>query len=548
MNKRRVIVFSILFQLILAGFGHDSQSRAMSNTQLLLQNMTLEQKIGQMFMITQCGQGMPEASEKFIREIQPGGVALFTCNGTTPEEVTDTVNAWQNLAAQIGSRSKLIVAIDQEGGPVKRLPDKDGYAPLPAGWAIGAMPAKDAEIVGKVAAEELRAVGINMNLAPVADVQTVISNPVMDRRTFGSFPENVALKASAYATGLQSNGVISVLKHFPGHGDADDSHTLLPVIDYSRERVNQLLEPFKTGIKSGVEAIMIGHLVYPSLDPEKRPASLSQPIVTGMLRKELGFQGLIMTDAMDMGAIVDHYAKDKASVMAVIAGIDMIVTGPHMPAGGQYIMYRALIDAVQNGTIPESRIDESALRILNLKEKYGINNWQALNRQAARARLDSDAHAAQLAQVWRNTATIAANPKKLLPLSPSARTLLVFPAIYPSISRTCQAYDPKVKTYGYSQQVQSDEIANAVSLARNADVIIIFTYDAVNAPTVRGLVNALPAEKTVVAAIQSPYDLTLFPGVAGSAASYMPYPAAFEALCGVIYGVIPAKGMLPIGL
>jgi beta-N-acetylhexosaminidase len=270
--------------------------------------------------------------------------------------------------------------------------------------------------------------------------------------------------------------------------------------------------------------------------------------VTDTLRGELGFGGVVMTDAMDMGAIVDHFAKDKAALMAVQAGVDLLVTGPHMPAGSQIIMYRAIVDAVQSGAIPESRIDESVLRILNLKEKYGLTQWQALDKLTARTRLDSNTHAAQLAQVWRNTATIAANPKKLLPLTPAVRTLLIFPAIYPSVGRMCQVYDANVKLYGYSQQVQPDEVANALSLARNADVVVIFTYDAVNAPTVQVLVKNLPLDKTIVAALQSPYDLTLFPGIAGAAASYMPYPPAFEALCGVLYGVIPAKGILPIGL
>jgi beta-N-acetylhexosaminidase len=547
-NKHRRLISPFLIlttMLMLAGRTSASVPHPIPS---ILQSMTLEQKVGQMFMITLCGQRMPEASEKFIREIAPGGVALFTCNGTTPEDVTDTVNEWQRVATSSGAKIPLIVSIDQEGGPVKRLPDRDGYAALPAGWALGAMPAKDAETVGRIAAAELRAVGISMNLAPVADVQTIPVNPIMNRRNLGSFPQNVGAKVSAYAIGLQAGGVMGVLKHFPGHGDADDSHTILPTVDYPRRQVDDHLQPFKAGIDAGVEAVMVGHLVYPALDPEKLPASLSKAVISGVLRDQLGFRGLVVTDAMDMGAIVDHYAKDKAAIMAVNAGVDMIITGPHMPAGGQLLMIRAVIEAVRDGTISETRIDESVKHILDLKQKYGVLNWQPLDRNTARKRLDSEAHTAQLAQVWRNTATIASNPKGLLPLKPGAKTLLIFPGIYPSIVRACRVYDAGAATFAYSQQAQPAEIASSITLSRNADAVIVFTYDAVDAPTVQTLIKSLPPEKTIVAALQSPYDLTLFPGIAGGAASYMPYLPAFESLCGVLYGVIPAKGTFPISL
>lgn len=545
MTFRVALIIAIVTLLLPAA---PAQARRATRPETLLAAMTLEQKVGQLFMVSMCGEGLPEASAKFIRQMMPGGLALFTCNGSTPAEVTTTVNAWQAAAVTQGAGVPLLVAIDQEGGSVTRLAERDGFSALPAGWAMGAMPAADAEIVGGIAAVELGAVGITMNLAPVADVQTIRTNVLMDRRTFGSDPANVSAKTVAYVRGLQKNGVIGVLKHFPGHGDAGDTHTVLPVIDYEGMRVRELVAPFRDGIAAGVDAIMVGHLIYPALDPQKLPASLSKPIVTDFLRMELGFRGVVMTDAMDMGAIADNYERDQAAVLAVNAGVDVIVTGPHMPSGAQTQMWRALLDAAKAGTLPEARLNEAVLRILTLKDKYRLLDWKALDSTLAAKRVDSVAHRAALEQVWRHTATIARNDGKLLPRKPGGRTLLLFPGIYPAVQRECLALDPTVKSYAYSQRPVAAEIAASVGLARNADAVIIFTYDAFYESSLRDLVRALPPEKTIVAALQNPYDLAIFPGLAGYAAVYMPVNPAFRALCGVLYGATQAQGILPISL
>ncbi len=525
------------------------QAQPDSRVARLLASMTLEQRVGQLFMVSVYGKGMGDTTSAFLQEMMPGGVALFTSNVGGPEETTSTVNAWQTAATQIGARVPLLVAVDQEGATVARL--VDGFTLLPAGWTMAAMPPEDARRVGQIVAEELRAVGVRMNLAPVTDVQTIKSNPLMDRRTFGSDPNRVGAAAAAINAGMAERGVIGVLKHFPGHGDAGDSHAVLPQVDDSRERVESVeLQSFRVAIQAGAEVVMLGHLVYPALDPTPDlPASLSPRVINDVLRGELGFEGVAMTDAMDMGAIVDHYAHGDSAVRALNAGIDMIVTGPHMSLSDQREMRRAVLDAVARGDIPQARIDEAVTRVLMLKSKHGLLDWTALESATAAQRVNAEAHQAILNALYENMITLARNNGGLLPINAATtRVVMIYPGIYPSTQRLCATHNPGMKSLAYSQAPTDQEIASAHTLARDADVIVVFTYDAIYQPKQQALVQTLPPDKTVVVALQNPYDYTAFPEVAGYVLSYFAVPGAFNAACNVLYGVHPARGVLPVTL
>ncbi len=543
----RPVIFVLLLSLII--FPLPIRSRAAPAVDTLLNAMTLEQRVGQMFMVSAYGKTLSDTTTAFIKEMMPGGVALFTYNGTLPDEVTHTVNDWQGVVTGVGAKVPLFVSIDQEGGSVTRL--TTGFASLPAGWALGAMPLEDARHVGQIVAEELSAVGINMNLAPVTDVQTIRSNLLMDRRTFGSKPDRVGAAAAAISAGMADRNVIAVLKHFPGHGDADDSHTVLPVVDYPLARVEAVeLQSFRLAIQAGAEVVMVGHIVYPALDPTPGlPASLSPRVINDVLRGELGFNGVVITDAMDMGAIVDHFGKGEAAVRAINAGVDMIVTGPHMPMDAQREMRNAVIDAVRRGDISQTRIDQAVTRLLNLKAKHGLLNWTPLDVNSAGQRIKAESHQTAINGIYQNTITIARDTAHLLPIDPAASgVVIIFPGIYPSTQRLCATHNPKMKSLAYSQAPTNEEIASARTLTRDAKVVIAFTYDAVYQPKQQALVRALPPEKTVVVALQNPYDYTTFPDVAGYVASYMPVPGAFTAVCDVLFGAHPAVGVLPISL
>ncbi len=508
----------------------------------ILASMSLEQRVGQLFMVSVFGQGLPEASGAFLRDMMPGAVALFNYNGATPADYTQTINAWQTVAIQVGARVPLIVAIDQEGGPVTRL--TEGFTALPWGAALGAMPLNDARKVGQIAADELRAIGVNMNLAPVVDVR-VPDGPFIERRTLGHDPLTVGEAASAYIEGLQERGVIAVLKHFPGHGPAGDSHTSLPTVNYPREQIDSVeLAPFRMAIQNGAEVVMVGHLVYPALDPTPGlPASLSPVIINDVLRKQLGFDGLVMTDAMDMGAIADHFTRPGAAAMAIRAGIDMIASGPHMPMSDQQAMKQGILDAVKRGELSEARIEEAARRVLMLKAKHGLLTWLPLDPNGADKRINVPAHQPIVDAIYLNTVSIPQDASKRLPLMPGTQKVaVIFPGVYPAVQRECAIIDKPFKAFAYTLSPTLNEQQSARTIARDADVVLIFTFNIDDYPAQAALVNAIPPEKTVVVSLQNPYDIERGIHPAAYVAAFNSYPPAFKAVCAVLYGKHPAVG------
>ena len=336
--------------------------------QSLVDSMTLEQQVAQMFMVTVHGSVLPEAGRDFLQRWQPGATVLFTSNADPPAALTHLTNSYQLALVDVGA-PPLLIAVDQEGGVAQRL--YQGMTVLPVPLLLTAAHDETlARQMGGVVAEELRAVGVNMNLAPVADLLTNLDNPVLGRRTYGSDPQLSGQTISALTEGMQSGGVLATLKHFPGHGDtSDDSHTELPVLNLSRERLESTeLVPFKMGIKAGAQAVMVAHIWFSALEPQPDlPASLSSKVVTGLLRQEIGFQGLIMTDALDMDAIDRRFSYPRAAVMAVQAGADLLAMGPGIGFETQAEMMQAVIDAVHQGEISPERIRESAARILAIK-------------------------------------------------------------------------------------------------------------------------------------------------------------------------------------
>jgi beta-N-acetylhexosaminidase len=407
------------------------------------------------------------------------------------------------------------------------------------------MPADDAYTVGAIAAEELRAVGITMNLAPVADVRSDPAKKFMEKRSFGPNPLSVGIGVSAYARGLQANNVIAVLKHFPGHGAADDSHTVLPIVTATQEQLRQIeLVPFQMGIAAGADAVMIGHLVVPAYETVPDwPASLSAIIVTDLLRQQLGFNGVIMTDALDMGAIVDNVAPAEAAVITLQAGVDMIVAGPHMPLAEQVKMKQSVVDAVKAGKISLERIDDSVRRILRLKQKYGLLTWTPLDLSTSNQRVQMNTHTAALEQIYRDTVAIVRDQLALLPLkSDDKKVLIVFPGAFPAVQRECAVVKPSSKAFAYSLNPTQQEIADIHISARDADVVVIFTYNIGENPFQTELVNAVAPEKTIVVAMQSPYDIDY--GIHPSAyiTAFNASLPTFKAVCNILFGQYPAVG------
>ena len=321
-----------------------------------LNQLSLVEKIGQLFIIAPDGSyAEPTGSATLC---PPGGYILFSRHVPTlpaTVQLIDKLRASATIAP--------FIAVDQEGGRVARL---SFTTPLPAARALEALPNENLARIGRLLGQELYQLGFNIDFAPVLDVATRADNPVIGDRAISDDPYVVAKLAPAFIHGLQSAGIAATGKHFPGHGDTrSDSHLILPVVDHSLERINSVeLLPFLAAIQANVALIMIGHLHYPALDPTPGlPASLSYPIISDLLRKQLGYDGVIITDAMNMRAVTDGFESGPAAVLALKAGIDIILMPQNYPAA-----YQAVLSAVERGEISMSRLDESVLRILRLKQ------------------------------------------------------------------------------------------------------------------------------------------------------------------------------------
>lgn len=333
-----------------------------------IKNMSLEEKVGQLFLVGFNSKNADLKIQDLIENNYAGGVIYFTRNIADLKQIKKLSKTLQSLALDSGAGIPLFIAVDQEGGKVRRIEELSYF---PANQVLGA--AGDQERTRKTAAvtaKELKELGININLAPVLDVNNNPNNPVIGERSFGSDPELVAEMGVAYIKGLQSEGIIAVAKHFPGHGDTTtDSHTDLPVINHSRERLENIeLYPFKKAIEAGVEIIMTAHIYFPAIEAEVGiPATLSKSVLNNLLREELNFQGLIITDDMEMGAITENFGTAAGVVRSIKAGSDIVLISHSYDKQKRAI--RAVIEAVSSGMITEKRIEESLKRIIKLKVK-----------------------------------------------------------------------------------------------------------------------------------------------------------------------------------
>jgi beta-N-acetylhexosaminidase len=519
----------------------------------LLSQMTLEQRVAQMFMVTLHGEVMTNIGADFLRRWQPGAVVLFTSNMGTPAAMTRLTNAYQQTITDAGG-VPLLIAVDQEGGVVSRL--TDGFSFFPTPLLATAAGEGMAFRYGETIAAELRAVGINMNLAPVADLETNPDNPIISRRAFSNEPEIAAPIIAAVVRGTQAfaPGTFSLLataKHFPGHGASrEDSHAVLERLEIPRETLEMReLVPFRAAIDAGVGAIMVNHIWYTAYDSERLPASLSYNVVTRLLREELGYNGLIMTDALDMNAVDLEFEFTLAAVMAVNAGIDLLAMGPGIDASVAELSMQRVVDAVRSGEISEERINESARRVLLTKQRFGILNWQPLDPAAAADRVAAANGAALLNELFVSGVTVAYDRHQRVPITPATTNVgMVFLGTRYQIQNECLPYRPDMRLVVVSDAPADDEIARAAEVGRWADTVIVWTQNAISNERQQMLVQALPPEKTVAVALWSPYDRLTYPNVAAYVATYSPAREAVPAACAILFGAIPARGQLALTL
>ena len=510
----------------------------------LIGTMSIEQKIGQLIVVGFSGTKLNGAIAASISQRFAGGVALFGRNIESPQQVARLTNQLQEVACATEHRIPLFIATDQEGGCVSRL--KKGATVFPGNMALGATRSgKLAKLAGKIMGSELSAVGINLNFAPVMDVNNNPCNPVINRRSFGDSPELVSELGIAYIAGLQENGVLATAKHFPGHGDTTvDSHAGLPTMTHDVERMYSIeLKPFRAAIKAGVGAIMTAHIVYPLLDVT-RPATLAPTILTGLLRGELGFDSLIITDDMGMKAIDEHYNPGEAAVMAVDAGADIILALWTLES--QTETYNALVSAVKRGRISEERIDQSVGRILRGKTACGL--WEPCPSDSSEAiRMVGKNRHRQVAQtIAARAITMVHNRSRVLPLKMDASALIVSSSNLLFNLFRVRHYKSKNARIGHEPNLE--QILSQLFIeAKTVEVVIA---GIVNQAQVELIVQLSSRIRTpvVVIALGSPYLLNRSEHVAAAVATYDEHHASVLAAVKVILGEASATGKMPIRL
>lgn len=335
----------------------------------MISEMTLEEKVGQMIFAGIEGTIVSNETKEIISTQKVGGIILYQDNLDDAKQAVALVNSMKEVSKQ--EKFPLFIGVDQEGGRISRLPE---LQKLPTSGKIGQQndPAL-AYNIGTLLGKELKAFGFNLDFAPVLDVNSNPKNPVIGNRSFGNNPEIVSSLGIQTMKGIQSENIISVVKHFPGHGDTDvDSHFELPVVSKGLEELNDLeFIPFKNAIENGADVVMIAHILLPKID-EELPSSMSYKVITNILREQLQFDGIVITDDMTMNAILGNYTMEQAAVRAVRAGNDIVLVAHEYT--NVVMAIDAIVQAVKNGEIPEERINESVNRILLLKEKYKLNN------------------------------------------------------------------------------------------------------------------------------------------------------------------------------
>ena len=540
----------------------------------LVSRMTLEEKVGQLFVMRVYGHSATDPDQadidanleeigvrtaaELVAEYRVGGIIYFTWahNTRDPHQIAELSNGIQKASLEQPRGLPVLISTDQEHGAVARV-----GAPatlFPGAMAVGAGGSRsDARTLGRIAGAELRATGIRQDYAPDADVNVNPANPVIGVRSFGSDPGAVAQLVAAEVTGFQRSGVAACAKHFPGHGDtATDSHTGFPVITHSRAQWEELdAPPFRAAIEAGVDAIMTAHLMVPALDDSGDPATLSRPILTGILREELGYDGVVVTDSLGMQGVRTKYGDERVPVLALKAGVDQLLNPPDLP-----LAWNAVLTAVREGELTEARLDESILRVLRLKAKLGLFGDAYTTRRDVDRTVGTRAHLAAADRIAERTTTLLVNEGHLLPLSRREhRRLLVVGADPASPSGTTGpptgVLANALAELGFTATALSTGTApsaaaveRAVAAAGDADAVVVATYDVTADSSQRTLVaRLLETGKPVVAvAVRNPYDVSQLPGVPAVLAAYSWTDVEVRAAARVIAGRVRPRGKLPV--
>ncbi|ETT29533.1 beta-N-acetylhexosaminidase [Paenibacillus sp. FSL H7-0942] len=538
-----------------------------------LNDLTLEQKVGQLLMCGFHSQHADEQITRLIRDYHVGGVIYFRRNVESVDQLTRLSAELQEMAAEAGALP-LMISVDQEGGMVARI-DQEGMTQVPGNMALGATGNAEytlecAQILGR----ELKNIGIDMNLAPVVDVNNNPLNPVIGVRSYGEHAESVAAHGVAAITGYQSQGIAATAKHFPGHGDtAVDSHLGMVTVPHDRNRLEQMeLLPFRKAIEAGVDAIMTAHVMFPSIEPEPIPATLSHKVLTGLLREEMGFEGIIITDCLEMHAISKPYGVAEAAIRAVEAGADLILVSHTLQ--DQVAALEAIVEAVRTGRISEEVIHQAVERIMTWKKKRcGQQNDHLVSPKASETVEATDVEPVDctkptepneltLFKIASSSITIVHNDG-LLPLDPEKGVYVIWPEVVQrtevdepwshteSLGMALSQLRGRVREHKITTQPTYDETDRILADVSDSEQVIVCTYtSAGHLPKGQQfLVEKLSENHSlIVIALRNPYDLLEISRPGSYVCTYENTPAVVRVLSHVLTGGLQPTGSLPVRL
>jgi beta-N-acetylhexosaminidase len=534
-----------------------------SHVPALVRAMTIEEKVGQLFIGYAHGATadtkLPEDVEQnrklfgadnaaaLIATHHVGGMIYFGNRGNVKDvtQVARLSNDLQASATTTGAEIPLLISTDEEGGYVTRMPAP--FASSPGNMTIGAgFSAERAYTTARAMGEQLRALGIRVNNAPVIDVNTNPENRAVEARAYSDDTAQVSAYGGEAVHGLQQGGVAATVKHFPGLGsvraNTDDE---ISVSDQTKDEFAEHdLPAFATAIEAGTDSVMVGHLIAPGLDPTRAPASLSSPIVTGLLRTELGFDGVVVTDALNAGAL-SGYADGTLAVRAIQAGVDQLLMPRYLPDAVD-----AVIGAVESGRISKQRIDTSVTRILNLKQKLGLFDDHTVDEGAVLSLVGTPAQVATMAEAARSGVTLHRTGGTLpFAATPDSRIAVIGWGVNATTNLTKLLADR-----GYdSRRVHTGDdpddatIANAVSKAKHRDLAIVLSRGPWTTDAQKKLITRIhdTGVPTVVLSVGAPYELAALPEDLAFISAYGYQPPSLAAAVHVIFGEQPL-GRSPI--
>ena len=516
----------------------DLDKKAVKYADSLYAKLSMDERIGQLYIValyTNKDQNHISGVRKLVEQERIGGIILMQDDA---EQEIALVNEFQKK-----SRVPMLFGMDAEWGLYQRIKTAHKFP-----WAMTLGAIQDNNLVYEMAskiAEDAKKMGIYWNFAPVVDVNTNPKNPIIGNRSFGSDVQNVIAKSLAYAQGLQDNGVLAAIKHFPGHGDTDvDSHLDLPVVKHSLERLNKIeLAPFKALMDKKIGGAMIAHLYVPQLEKGKNiPASISYDIVTNLLKNKFRYEGLVITDALNMNAVAKKYPAGELDLRAFKAGNDVLLFSQDVPTGKKLIK-----EAIQKGEISEKRLEESVKKILKTKYLLGLQNLQPLSSEGINNVLNNDSHAKISEKLYANALTLLKDEKQLFPLR--EKEVYYLPLEEASHEAFLQELSKEIKVKKISfKEIQSIPENAVVIIGLHKDNSTAYKPYKISWESKRLINQVKSRNKVILNVFGSPYALqdVDISGISSVLVSYENNPLSMKATAEAYLGKQKINGRLPV--